>query len=109
MLSVPTVRFYSPFYSYQRSNLIWFEGWFGFGFSERALQRKSTRRLANAYKVFQSDLGVSLLRTIHPSPWNFVRFLVHPSQVTIYVIVSIFFSFILLIVKSYDLSFSAIW
>ena len=64
-----------------------------------------TRRLANAYKVTRSQVG--LIRTIRPSPWNFMWFFVHPSQVTIYVIVSIYFSFILSIVKSYDLSFSA--
>ena len=59
--------------------------------------------LANAYNV---TLGVSLLPAIHPSPRNFVRFFVHPSQVTIcnskYI-----YSF-LPIVISYDLLFSVV-
>ena len=41
-----------------------------------------TNHLANTYKVAWSDVGVSLLRTIRPSPWNFVKFYVRPSQVT---------------------------
>ena len=32
-----------------------------------------TSHLANAYKVYRSDLRVSFLRTIRPSPWSFVR------------------------------------
>ena len=35
-----------------------------------------TSYLANAYKVTRSDLGVSILCSIRPSPWNFVRFFV---------------------------------
>ena len=42
-----------------------------------------TSLLVNACRVTRSDLGVNLLHTIRPPPWRFVKFFVHPSQVTI--------------------------
>ena len=44
------------------------------------LRLELASHFANAYKVTWSDLGVGILRTIRPSPWSFVRFLVCPSQ-----------------------------
>ena len=41
-----------------------------------------TSLLVNACKVTRSYLGVNLLHTICPQPWRFVKFFVHPSQVT---------------------------
>ena len=83
-------RTYSSQASYRTSSKPWIDGLqiseilvFGWRICPKLrfeVTMELTSRLAYAYKVTRSDLGVSLLRTIRPSPW---RFSVHPSQVTI--------------------------